>query len=128
MAFFRALSSLASSAVSKSPLAVLRKRTGFPIGKCKDALQRHENDLGLAEKWMKEQALKEGWAKAEKLAERATHQGLIGVVARANQAAIVEVRLNCRHFLSFIQIFTRSIVKLILYQETKGFDHLSLKW
>ena len=94
MAFFRALSSLASSTVSKSPLAVLRKRTGYPIGKCKDALQRHDNDLSLAEKWMKEQALREGWAKAEQLAERAARQGLIGVVARDNQAAIVEVRLN----------------------------------
>ena len=90
--YVSSLSSLASSTVRKSPLAVLRRRTGYPIGKCKDALQRHNNDVGLAERWMKKQALKEGWAKAEQLAERATRQGLIGAVARENRAAIVEVR------------------------------------
>lgn len=87
----RSLSSLSSAAVKKSPLAVLRRRTGFPIGKCKDALQRHDNDLTAAEVWLKERALEEGWSKAEQLAERATRQGLIGALCRGNQAALVEV-------------------------------------
>ena len=90
--FFRFFSSLSSASVKRSPLAVLRRRTGYPISKCKDALQRHDNDLAVAERWLKDQALREGWAKAEQLAERATRQGLIGAVCRGNRAAIVEVR------------------------------------
>lgn len=75
----------------KSELAKLRQKTGFPIGKCKDALTRHSNDLEAAEKWLYEQAQKEGWAKVEKLQGRAASQGLIGMLVRGDQAAMIEV-------------------------------------
>ena len=83
---------LASSAAKpQSPLASLRKRTGFSISKCKEALERYENDLPAAEKWLYEIARKEGWARAEQLSGRTTRQGLIGAIVRGNRAAMVEV-------------------------------------
>ena len=80
-----------SSTKPQSPLASLRKRTGFSISKCKEALVKHENDLLAAEKWLHETARKEGWARAEQLSGRATQQGLIGALVRGNRAAMVEV-------------------------------------
>ena len=44
-----------------------------------------------AEKWLKEQAQKEGWAKATKLQDRPMSQGLIGLIKENNMAAMVEV-------------------------------------
>ena len=79
------------SSAPKSNLAKLRQKTGFPIGKCKDALTRHSNELEAAEKWLYEQAQKEGWAKVEKLQGRTASQGLIGLLLRGSQAAMVEV-------------------------------------
>ena len=88
--FLRFYSSQA--AASKSLLATLRRKTGFPIGKCKEALTQHDNDLEAAEKWLHARAQEEGWAKAQKLQGRKAQQGLIGVIVRDNQAAMVEVR------------------------------------
>ena len=87
----RFCSAQASSSVTKSPLATLRSKTGFPISKCKQALTQHDNDVKAAEKWLFSQAQKEGWVKLEKLQGRAAKQGLIGVIVRGNQAAMVEV-------------------------------------
>lgn len=82
------------SSSAKSELAKLRRKTGFPIGKCKDALTKYSNDLEVAEKWLYEQAQKEGWAKVEKLQSRSARQGLIGLLVRGDQAAMVEVCSN----------------------------------
>ena len=75
----------------KSQLAVLRKRTGFPIGKCREALTKHNEDMDAAESWLYSEAQKEGWSKVEKLKDRMAHQGLIGMLLRGNQAVMVEV-------------------------------------
>ena len=80
-----------SFAAANSPLATLRKKTGFPIAKCREALSLHADKLEDAEKWLQEQAHKEGWAKAEQLRGRATKQGHIGVLLEQRKAAIVEV-------------------------------------
>lgn len=82
------------SSSAKSELAKLRRKTGFPIVKCKEALTRHDNDAGAAEEWLHEQARKEGWARVEKLQNRSARQGLIGLLVRGDQAAMVEVRYN----------------------------------
>jgi len=87
--FLRRVSS--SFAAAKSPLATLRKKTGFPIAKCREALSLHDDNVGEAEKWLQEQAQKEGWAKAEQLRGRTTKQGQIGVLLEQGKAAIVEV-------------------------------------
>ena len=77
--------------VAKSQLAALRKKTGFPLGKCKEALVANADDLGAAEDWLNSRAQEEGWAKVEKLRGRATSQGLIGLMIRGNRGAMVEV-------------------------------------
>ena len=80
-----------STAVAKSQLATLRRRSGFPIMKCKEALMKHQDDIEAAEKWLQEQAQKEGWAKVAKMAERQAKQGLIGLALGDDRAAMVEV-------------------------------------
>jgi len=92
MRFFSSNSSL-WAAVNKSDLAKLRKKTGYTFVNCKKALEVNNNDLNLAEKWLKEQAQALGWAKASKLEGRATLQGLIGLALKGNTGVMVEV--NC---------------------------------
>ncbi|XP_077997488.1 elongation factor Ts, mitochondrial-like [Glandiceps talaboti] len=82
-----------ASKARKSNLAKLRKKTGFSFANCRKALDKFENDLGKAEEWLKNQAQKEGWAKATKLQHREMAQGLIGVLCEKNSATMVEV--NC---------------------------------
>ncbi|XP_035661540.1 elongation factor Ts, mitochondrial [Branchiostoma floridae] len=79
--------------VTKANLSKLRKKTGFTFVNCRKALEKFENDLEQAEKWLKEQAQKEGWAKATKLQDRQTAQGLVGVAQEGTMATMVEV--NC---------------------------------
>ena len=79
------------STASKSQLAVLRKATGFPISKCKQALSENNQDLEEAKKWLYSQAQAEGWAKVEKLKDRTANQGLIGLMIRGNVGSMVEV-------------------------------------
>lgn len=90
--FLRLSRCYSSSAAPKSNLAVLRKSTGFPISKCKEALDNNSNDLESAEKWLYSRAQAEGWAQLEKLRERTAKQGLIGLLIRGNRGAMVEVR------------------------------------
>ena len=78
------------SSVSSSPLALLRKKTGYQLSKCKEALSLHNSDLSLAEEWLKEQAKKEGWIKAD--LPRATTQGVIAAYVDGNAATMLEVR------------------------------------
>lgn len=102
-------SSLLNSA-STSLLSKLRKSTGFSISKCKNALDKFEGDIIKAEAWLREQAQKEGWAKATKLQDRPMSQGLVGVMVEGRTAAMVEV--NCEtDFVAKNQKF-RSLVSL----------------
>jgi len=78
---------------SSSALATLRKKTGFPIIKCKEALASNSNDLEIAEKWLYSRAQEEGWERVEKLRDRTANQGLIGLHIRGNRAAMVEVNV-----------------------------------
>jgi len=87
------LSLAASSAVAKSDLAALRKKTGYSLSICKKALSESNNNFAEAEVWLKEQAQAQGWAKAQKLQGRNTSQGLLGLRLADKKAAIVE--LNC---------------------------------
>lgn len=80
-----------SAEAAKSLLASLRRRSGFPIIKCKEALTRHNNDLEAAEKWLQDQAQKEGWATVQQLREREAQQGLVAVATDGSRAAMVEV-------------------------------------
>uniref|UniRef100_A0A0N4WZZ6 Elongation factor Ts, mitochondrial n=1 Tax=Haemonchus placei TaxID=6290 RepID=A0A0N4WZZ6_HAEPC len=75
-------------------LMKLRKRTGYSYVNCRKALVKFGADnISEAEKWLREQAKSEGWAKAAKLGGRATTQGLVAVKSTGSVAAIVE--LSC---------------------------------
>ncbi|XP_055642883.1 elongation factor Ts, mitochondrial isoform X1 [Toxorhynchites rutilus septentrionalis] len=101
----------------KSTLATLRKKTGYTFANCKKALELHNNDLGKAEQWLKEQAQAMGWSKATKLEGRNTTQGLIAVLVKNNIGAMVEV--NCetdfvarnQSFQQFVQTASAACVK-----------------
>uniref|UniRef100_A0A914PJW1 Elongation factor Ts, mitochondrial n=1 Tax=Panagrolaimus davidi TaxID=227884 RepID=A0A914PJW1_9BILA len=63
-----------------------------------------------AEKWLKELAVKEGWAKAAKLGTRIASQGLLGVETSKNAAAVVE--LNCEtDFVARSDVFKHLVKK-----------------
>ncbi|XP_060558781.1 elongation factor Ts, mitochondrial-like [Ruditapes philippinarum] len=80
-------------AVDKSLLSKLRKKTGYPMINCKQALEQFNNDIKQAEAWMREEAQKAGWAKAGKLGDRPMSQGLVGMIQDDSSVTIVEV--NC---------------------------------
>ena len=84
--------SQAASKVNKSVLTELRQKTGFSFFQCNNALKACNNDVVKAEQWLHEQAEKEGWKKAAKLQTRSTGQGLVGVLAENNYAALVQVK------------------------------------
>ena len=90
---FRSTDSQSSNAL----LFSLRKKTGFPILKCKEALVKHGYDLKAAEKALYEKAKAEDWQRVQ---GRKTQHGLIGVLLRKNEAAMIEVRLE---YLSLIE-------------------------
>ncbi|XP_048778453.1 elongation factor Ts-like isoform X3 [Ostrea edulis] len=75
---------------SKTNLSQLRKRTGVPLKNCRAALQKCHNNLEEAEKWLKEQAQKEGWARADKLQSRPMSQGLLGLIQSRTGATMIE--------------------------------------
>uniref|UniRef100_A0A914QRV8 Elongation factor Ts, mitochondrial n=1 Tax=Panagrolaimus davidi TaxID=227884 RepID=A0A914QRV8_9BILA len=92
---YRSLSAAAvAPKTSKEALATLRKRTGYSYTNIRKAVDKFGPErIDEAEKWLKELAVKEGWAKAAKLGTRVASQGLLGVETSKNAAAVVE--LNC---------------------------------
>ncbi|CAI5452102.1 unnamed protein product [Caenorhabditis angaria] len=114
--------------VSKEALVALRKRTGYSYVNCRKALVKFgENDMDNAEKWLKEAAAKEGWAKAAKLGSRATANGLVSLSTNNSIAAIVE--LSCEtDFVARADHFKNLLSKLnhtVLSQAEKDFSSTS---
>ena len=93
----RHFSSSPVCAVDKSALSTLRKNTGYTFTNCKKALDQFGDDLVAAEKWLRDQAQKEGWAKATKLQDRVVSQGLIGVKCNAEDGTGVLLEVNCMY-------------------------------
>jgi len=85
--------SLHTSPPASGALATLRKNTGYSLSICKKALSETNQDVAEAERWLREQAQAQGWAKAQKLQGRNTSQGLLGVLLSGQSAALVQ--LNC---------------------------------
>ncbi|VDL70050.1 unnamed protein product [Nippostrongylus brasiliensis] len=115
----RCLSSAAAAPVSvdKEALMKLRKRTGYSYVNCRKALLEFGPDnLTEAEKWLREKAKSEGWAKAAKLSSRATTQGLIAAKSCGSVGAIVE--LSCEtdfvargdHFKNLLENLVESVL------------------
>lgn len=78
----------------ESELGKLRKKTGYAFALCRKALEMHQQDLAKAEKWLRAEALKQGWEKAERVKSRSTGEGLVGIYTSPDRrtAAMVEVR------------------------------------
>lgn len=74
---FRLYSTAAKPSVKL--IAELRKRTEVSISKAREALTATNNDVEAAFKWLEDDLVASGAKKAEKLADRSTKQGLIGV-------------------------------------------------
>ncbi len=65
----------------------LRESTGAGMMDCKAALSENSGDMQAAQDWLR----KKGLAKAAKKAGRVAAEGLIGLAAHGNEAALVEV-------------------------------------
>src|SRR5436190_983537 len=73
--------------VTASMVKDLRDKTGAGMMDCKSALAETNGDLEAAVDWLR----KKGLSKAAKKAGRVAAEGLIGVAARPNAGALVEV-------------------------------------
>ncbi|HTK79035.1 MAG TPA: translation elongation factor Ts [Rhizomicrobium sp.] len=73
--------------VTASMVKDLRDKTGAGMMDCKSALAETDGDLEAAVDWLR----KKGLSKAAKKAGRVAAEGLIGVAARADAGALVEV-------------------------------------
>ncbi|XP_065577978.1 elongation factor Ts, mitochondrial-like isoform X3 [Artemia franciscana] len=93
--FVRSLGTTAKAGSNKSPLAILRKKTGYSFSNCKKALEVNENNIEKAEQWLHAQAQEQGWAKATKLQDRSTAQGLIGIAVNKERNVAAMIELNC---------------------------------
>lgn len=82
-------------ASQQSPLYVLRQRTGLAYNLCREALNKHDNDLDQAESWLKAQELAHGLQKATKVSGRSAHEGLIGLAIHRQNKIITMIELNC---------------------------------
>ena len=102
-----------SSSTKDSNLAKLRKKTGLAFVLCKKALELHNNDLNAAELYLKEESIKHGYAKIQKLKSRRAVQGLVGLFMHheSRQCALLEV--NCEtDFVARNQNFKQLVAQL----------------
>ncbi|TRZ11738.1 hypothetical protein HGM15179_015374 [Zosterops borbonicus] len=74
-------------------LRELRARTGQPVMRCREALERAGGDLQQAEAWLEEESRRRGWARAAAPGAHRARQGLVGVLSEGEAAVMVEV--NC---------------------------------
>ena len=75
------------TAVTASMVKALRDKTGAGMMDCKAALTETDGDMENAIDWLR----KKGLSKAAKKADRVAAEGLIGLTAKDNVGAIVEV-------------------------------------
>src|SRR5437016_3774685 len=73
--------------ISASQVKELRDKTGAGMMDCKTALTENKGDLEQAVDWLR----KKGLSKAATKAGRVAAEGLIGVTAKENAGAMVEV-------------------------------------
>lgn len=98
----------ANAAVNKKVLQKLRSETGLPFIKIKEALQETDNNPDKALKWLEEKSIEQNWAKAQKLSQRATSQGLVGVLKQKDFVSMVTLQCETEsvakneHFISLL--------------------------
>ncbi|KAH9426247.1 hypothetical protein DERP_007187 [Dermatophagoides pteronyssinus] len=102
-----------SPIVFESDLAKLRKKTGYAFALCRKALEQNGQDIMKAEKWLRAEAAKQGWEKAERVKSRTTGQGLIGIYTDPNQLQATMVEVRCEtDFVSRNEHFIRLVSEL----------------
>lgn len=74
-------------AISAADVKKLREMTGVGMMDCKKALTENNGDIEASVDWLRSKGL----AKAAKKADRVAAEGLVGIAADGNRAAIVEI-------------------------------------
>ena len=109
----RVLSS--NAALNKQVLQRLRSETGLPFIKIKEALQETNNDADKALKWLEKKAAEQNWAKAQKLSQRETSQGLVGVYQQEDFVGMVTLQCETESVAkneNFVSLLYHSAVAL----------------
>uniref|UniRef100_A0A6G1SKL4 Elongation factor Ts, mitochondrial n=1 Tax=Aceria tosichella TaxID=561515 RepID=A0A6G1SKL4_9ACAR len=107
----------------KSPLFKLRQRTGLAYNLCREALNKHDNDVDEAEAWLKAHALAHGIQRASKVRDRSTREGLVCLSVSRENNMTTFVELNCESdFVARNQIF-RDFAISITEQVAIGFKN-----
>ena len=78
-------------AITLDQIKQLREKTGVGIFACKGALESSNGDFDKAVKYLR----KKGIAKAQKRADKAASEGVVGVYLHANNKVAALVELNC---------------------------------
>lgn len=92
--------------MKRTPLYVLRQKTGLAYNLCREALDKHDNDVDKAASWLEIQAMSLGLQKATKVRGRSAREGLIGIAIRNDNKLISLLELNCEtDFVAKNQIF-----------------------
>lgn len=89
-----------------SPLYLLRQKTGLAYNLCREALNKHDNDVDKASAWLEAQAISLGLQKATKLQNRSAKQGLLGMSVSNDNKRVSILELNCEtDFVAKNQVF-----------------------
>lgn len=83
------------SSTRQTPLFLLRQRTGLAYNLCREALNKHNDNVDEAETWLKTQALVHGYQKATKVQGRSTKEGLVCLAVPEDHRTATLVELNC---------------------------------
>lgn len=95
-----------STLSSQSPLFRLRQKTGLAYNLCREALNKHDNNVNEAEAWLQAQALSLGLQKATKVGGRSAKEGLIGLATDSCNKSVSLLELNCEtDFVAKNQLF-----------------------
>lgn len=111
---------------SKSPLFQLRQKTGLAYNLCREALDKHNNDVQKAETWLQAQALAHGLQKATKIRDRSAREGLISLAIRHDNKLATLVELNCETDFVAKNQFFRDFAISITEQIASNTDNCSI--
>lgn len=102
----------AAPAINKKQMITTMKRTtGYSLSQCKNALDENDYDLDSANKWLAQQAKKEGWSKMQKLSARRAKDGYCVIAEDSNWLTMFE--LNCEtDFVAKTPAFKELVTKL----------------
>ncbi|KAJ6220307.1 hypothetical protein RDWZM_006119 [Blomia tropicalis] len=80
---------------------------------CRKALELHNQDLAKAEKWLRAEAIKQGWEKAERVKSRNTGEGLVGIYTAPDRTHATMVEVKCEtDFVAKNENFIELVTKL----------------